>query len=77
MVRESESVAGTLALSVRVPTSFQSDGIAHYIILNTQDGYKIKVTTVKCCDCTEILCLLESRYFELLYLQHLNGLSLF
>jgi hypothetical protein len=45
MVRESESVAGSLALSLRVPTAFQSDGIAHYIILHTEDGYKIKVSS--------------------------------
>ena len=47
MVRESESVAGSLALSLRVPPAFQSDGIAHYIILHTDDGYKIKVKGTK------------------------------
>ena len=43
MVRESESVPGSLALSLRVPEVFQSDGIAHYIILKTGEGFKIKV----------------------------------
>ena len=44
MVRDSESVAGSLALSLRVPPSFQADGIAHYIILHTEEGYKIMVS---------------------------------
>jgi hypothetical protein len=35
---------GCLALSLRVPPSFQSDGIAHYIILHTEEGYNIKVS---------------------------------
>jgi hypothetical protein len=35
---------GSLALSVRVTPSFQSNGIAHYIILHTEEGYKIKVS---------------------------------
>ena len=43
MVRESESVPGSLALSLRVPEVFQSNGIAHYIILKTGEGFKIKV----------------------------------
>ena len=43
MVRESESVPGSLALSLRVPEVFQSEGIAHYIILKTGEGFKIKV----------------------------------
>jgi hypothetical protein len=46
---------GSLALSLRVPPSFQADGIAHYIILHTKEGYKIKVSwdidqiKVSCC----------------------------
>jgi hypothetical protein len=35
---------GSPALSLRVPPSFQADGIAHYIILHTEEGYKIKVS---------------------------------
>ncbi len=48
---------GSLALSLRVPPSFQADGIAHYIILHTEEGYKIKVSwdigmnKVSCCIC--------------------------
>ncbi len=48
---------GSLALSLRVPPSFQADGIAHYIILYTEEGYKIKVSwdismiKVSCCIC--------------------------
>ncbi len=48
---------GSLALSLKVPPSFQSDGIAHYIILHTEEGYKIKVSwdidmnKVSCCIC--------------------------
>ena len=45
MVRESESVPGNLALSLRVPRTFLHHGIAHYIILKTRDGYKIKAST--------------------------------
>ena len=44
MVRGSESLPGSLALSLRVPSSFQPEGIAHYIILNDKEGYKIKVS---------------------------------
>ncbi len=48
---------GRPALSLRVPPSFQADGIAHYIILHTEEGYKIKVSwdigmiKVSCCIC--------------------------
>jgi hypothetical protein len=35
---------GSLALSLRVPPSIQADSIAHYIILHTEEGYKIKVS---------------------------------
>lgn len=42
MVRKSETLLGTLALSVRVPTSFHPLGITHYIIHQLQEGYQIK-----------------------------------
>lgn len=42
MVRESTSKP-CFALSLRVPTDFQPSGIAHYLILRTTKGYKIKV----------------------------------
>ncbi len=47
----------SLALSLRVPPSFRADSIAHYIILHTEEGYKIKVSwdigmlKVSCCIC--------------------------
>lgn len=43
MVRESTSKPGCYALSLRVPRSFQPTGIAHYLIVRTNKGYKIKV----------------------------------
>lgn len=43
MVRESTSKPGCFALSLRVPQEFQPLGIAHYLILRTNKGYKIKV----------------------------------
>ncbi|KAK6627982.1 hypothetical protein RUM44_010464 [Polyplax serrata] len=43
MVRESTSKPGCYALSLRVPRDFQPSGIAHYLILRTGKGYKIKV----------------------------------
>lgn len=43
MVRESTSKPGCFALSLRVPRDFQPTGIAHYLILRTNKGYKIKV----------------------------------
>lgn len=43
MVRESTSKPGCFALSLRVPRSFQPTGIAHYLIVRTNKGYKIKV----------------------------------
>ncbi|KAG8299053.1 hypothetical protein J6590_003021 [Homalodisca vitripennis] len=42
MVRESTSKPGCFALSLRVPREFQPLGIAHYLILRTNKGYKIK-----------------------------------
>lgn len=45
MVRESTSKSGCFALSLRVPRTFQPTGIAHYLIVRTNKGYKIKVTT--------------------------------
>ena len=42
-VRESNTQQGTLALSVRVPTDFHPEGIAHYLIIRQGRGYKIKV----------------------------------
>lgn len=43
MVRESTSKPGCYALSLRVPRDFQPSGIAHYLIMRTMKGYKIKV----------------------------------
>ncbi|XP_021208969.1 EGFR adapter protein isoform X1 [Bombyx mori] len=42
LVRGSTTQAGCYALSVRVPRDFQPTGIAHYLILRTPKGYKIK-----------------------------------
>lgn len=44
MVRESTSKPGCYALSLRVPRDFQPTGIAHYLILRTNKGFKIKVS---------------------------------
>jgi len=43
MVRESTTKPGCFALSLRVPQEFHSLGIAHYLILRTNKGFKIKV----------------------------------
>lgn len=43
MVRESTSKPGCYALSLRVPRDFTVSGIAHYLIVKTSKGYKIKV----------------------------------
>lgn len=43
MVRESTSKPGCYALSLRVPRTFQPTGIAHYLIVLTNKGYRIKV----------------------------------
>ncbi|KAG1674357.1 Tensin-4 [Nymphon striatum] len=42
MVRESTTRPDCFALSLRVPIQFQPTGISHYLILNTNKGYKIK-----------------------------------
>uniref|UniRef100_T1IJ98 SH2 domain-containing protein n=1 Tax=Strigamia maritima TaxID=126957 RepID=T1IJ98_STRMM len=42
MVRESTTKPGCYALSLRVPREFQPSGIAHYLIMKTNKGYKIK-----------------------------------
>ncbi|KAA0203546.1 hypothetical protein HAZT_HAZT008854 [Hyalella azteca] len=42
LVRESSSKPGCYALSLRVPTDFASTGIAHYLIVKTSRGYRIK-----------------------------------
>ncbi|XP_044756171.1 uncharacterized protein LOC123314849 isoform X3 [Coccinella septempunctata] len=42
MVRESTSKPGCFALSLRVPRNFQPTGIAHYLIVRTNKGYKIQ-----------------------------------
>lgn len=42
MVRESTSKPGCYALSLRVPRDFQPTGIAHYLIMRTNKGFKIK-----------------------------------
>jgi hypothetical protein len=47
MVRESTSKPGCYALSLRVPRDFQPSGIAHYLIMRTNKGYKIKVGNLK------------------------------
>lgn len=44
MVRESTSKPGCYALSLRVPRTFQPTGIAHYLIVLTNKGYRIKVS---------------------------------
>ena len=44
LVRESTTKKGCFALSLRVPIQFQPTGIAHYLIMKTQRGYKIKVS---------------------------------
>jgi len=46
MVRESTSKPGCYALSLRVPRDFQPSGIAHYLIMRTNKGYKIKVCII-------------------------------
>lgn len=42
IVRESTTKPGCFALSLRVPKDFQNSGIAHYLIMRTNKGYKIK-----------------------------------
>ncbi|CAI4230875.1 unnamed protein product [Auanema sp. JU1783] len=42
VVRYSESKKRCLALSVRVPQNYNASGIAHYLIIRNEDGYRIK-----------------------------------
>ncbi|XP_018321271.1 tensin-4 [Agrilus planipennis] len=42
MVRESTTKPGCYALSLRVPRNFQPSGIAHYLIIRTNKGFRIK-----------------------------------
>ncbi|XP_065204691.1 EGFR adapter protein-like isoform X2 [Planococcus citri] len=42
MVRESTTKSGCYALSLRVPREYHPRGIAHYLIIRTGKGYKIK-----------------------------------
>ncbi|XP_021950135.1 myb-like protein A isoform X2 [Folsomia candida] len=42
IVRESTTKPGCFALSLRVPKEYQPCGIAHYLILKSSRGYKIK-----------------------------------
>ena len=56
MVRESTSKPGCYALSLRVPRDFTVSGIAHYLIVKTNKGYKIKV------------CFLHHFIYELIFL---------
>lgn len=44
MVRESTTKSGCYALSLRVPREYHPRGIAHYLIIRTGKGYKIKVS---------------------------------
>ncbi|KOB75197.1 Src-like-adapter 2 [Operophtera brumata] len=53
LVRGSTTQTGCYALSVRVPRDFQPSGIAHYLILRTPKGYKIKVSTTTSIFCME------------------------
>jgi len=43
IVRNSSSKSGCFALSLKVPKEFHTTGIAHYLILRSAKGYKIKV----------------------------------
>lgn len=50
LVRHSTSKPGCYALSLRVPKDYQATAIAHYLIVQTNRGFKIKVnflSTVK------------------------------
>jgi len=46
IVRESTTKTGCFALSLRVPKEFKRLGIAHYLILKSGRGYKIKVRCI-------------------------------
>lgn len=51
LVRASTTQRGCLALSLRVPRDFAHHGIAHYLILRTPKGYKIKVPIIQILTC--------------------------
>ncbi|XP_046405724.1 tensin-1-like [Ischnura elegans] len=55
MVRESTSKPGCYALSLRVPKDFQQSGIAHYLIMRTNKGYKIKGFTKEFSSLTSLI----------------------
>ena len=55
MVRESTTKHGCYALSLRVPRDFQVSGIAHYLILKTAKGYKIKVRLLEFIDGEQLI----------------------
>ncbi|KAJ8985087.1 hypothetical protein NQ317_019772, partial [Molorchus minor] len=55
MVRESTSKPGCFALSLRVPRSFQPTGIAHYLIVKANKGYKIKGFTKEFTSLTSLI----------------------
>lgn len=46
IVRESTTKSGCYALSLRVPKEYHPRGIAHYLIIRTNKGYKIKVRRI-------------------------------
>nr|XP_023012541.1 tensin-4-like isoform X2 [Leptinotarsa decemlineata] len=55
MVRDSTTKPGCFALSLRVPRSFQPTGIAHYLILGVNKGYKIKGFTKEFSSLTSLI----------------------
>ncbi|XP_026687622.1 src-like-adapter 2, partial [Diaphorina citri] len=55
MVRESTTKPGCFALSLRVPKEFHHLGIAHYLILRTAKGYKIKGFTKEFSSLTSLI----------------------
>nr|CAI5860210.1 unnamed protein product [Callosobruchus analis] len=55
MVRDSTSKPGCFALSLRVPRSFQPTGIAHYLIIRANKGYKIKGFTKEFTSLTSLI----------------------
>ncbi|GIY76321.1 SH2 domain-containing protein [Caerostris extrusa] len=55
MVRQSTSKPGCFALSLRVPRDFHQTGIAHYLIMRTTRGYKIKGFTKEFCTLTALI----------------------
>lgn len=72
MVRESTSKPGCYALSLRVPREFQPSGIAHYLIMRTNKGYKIKVNLPESLHDTAFLV----KVFNRLRKVHVNGKQL-